>query len=148
MATVSGLVDAGGRVGHLLEVELRNVGASNAGTDDVGPELPDRGAEQRNVDNRRLSGALPFEQRPGDPRRDRQAAVDVAERGPLDRRVGVVRGVPLTDPPARPVGREIESTLVGKIALGPIAVSTRVDDLRITGTDLLDVDAHPPSRIR
>src|ERR1700722_19448623 len=111
MATVSGLVDAGGRVGHLLEVELRNVGAS-------------------------------------DPRRDRQAAVDIAERGSLDRRVGIVRGVTLTDPPARPVGREIESTLIGKFALGPIAVSTRVDDLRITGADLLDVDAHPLSRIR
>src|SRR6201993_4120496 len=102
MATVSGLVDAGGRVGHLLEVELRNVGASDAGADDVGPELPDRGTEQRNVDNRRLPGALPFERCPGDPRRDRQATVDIAERGPLDRRGGSGPGATPPPPPAPP----------------------------------------------
>jgi len=130
--TVLGSVHAGHRVGHLREVELRDVLSGDARADDVGTQLPDRGVEQRHVDDGRLAGALPLEEGTGNARGNRQATVDVTERGPLNRRVRpVAQRVGVSDSAARPVRRQVETALGGQLTLGAVAVPAGVDDLGV-----------------
>ena len=103
---------------------------------------PQPDAEQRHVDDRRLAGALPVEERAHDPAGDRHAADRVTEAGGGRHRDQVVLRALGADGDAGP-GPERERVVGALVGVGsPLALAgaPHVDDGRVVGADLVDVD--------
>src|SRR6185503_9612857 len=87
--------------------------------------------EERDVDLDPFAGTLALEQRRRDAARDRHAADEVAERGPLLERWLSGRGEPIGDAPAGPE-RDAVVSATTRIGTTPaLAVAARVDDPRV-----------------
>ena len=103
---------------------------------------PQAAAEQRDVDDRRLAGALPLEQRRGDAARQVGAgdgvAVGRSRRTDHARRAG--RGDGGGGARAAPEGGHVVAALDRFLAAGSECAAPRVDDLRVDGADVVDVD--------
>ena len=103
---------------------------------------PQADAEQRHVDGGGLAGALAVEQRAHDPAGDRHGADRVAERGGGRAGARVVVGLldAHRDPGAVPVGEDVVGAPVGVRAPLALAGAAHVDDRRVVGPDVVDVD--------
>ena len=81
-AAILGAVHVDQRVRHLITRTARHLRhAEEPSGQDVGARGPHAQGQQRRVDDGRLAGALPVEQRGGDAARDGQAPHQVAEGG-------------------------------------------------------------------
>ncbi len=148
---VGGPVEVDDRVGHLATVALGHpIDPKEPGAQGRGARGPHGGGEERVVHDHRLACALPMEEGRGDPAGDRETADDVAKGRPgLRDRVASVVGVAddVCGSAAPPEGAAV---VAPAFRLGsPLAVarSPHVDDVRIGGADVLDVDPELTARL-
>ena len=117
------------------------VGPARATVPGPGPS-PTARREQRDVDGGRFAGALAVEQRAHDPAGDRHGADRVAEAGGGRHGYEVVLGALRAEGDAR-AGPERERVVRALVGVGPalaLAGASHVDDVRVLGADLVDVD--------
>jgi hypothetical protein len=109
---------------------------------DLGLELPHPRREQRGVDDRRLAARGPEVQRGADGPNGRKGADDVAERRWRPARPGGPgRGEGVLHPGAGPVRPRVIAPTVGVGATHPERGRPHVDDRRVVGPHVLDLDA-------
>ena len=103
---------------------------------------PHAGGEQRDVDHGGVARLLAMEQRTHDRPGDRDRPDRVTERRRRRHRdVGVLRPLlAVGDAGARPVGERVVRALVGVGAPVALTRSADVDDVRVGGADVVDVD--------
>ncbi len=103
---------------------------------------PQAHTEERDVDRNGLPRPLPVEQRPHDPSGDGHAAdrIAVAGTGLADQTFGIRRRAAHGTGGTAPVAQEVVAALVG---LGTTLTAARpghVDDVRVVGPDVVDLD--------
>jgi len=133
------------RVGGAAAVVVRQVVTEEQRGEDVRRHQPHRRPEQRDVDDRPLTGLLAMVESSGDPAGDERGADGIAEGGALhDRRLARLTQH-VRDAAARPERAGIESTALGFRPLGALAGPLGVDDLRVDLLQVVVVDLQAPS---
>ena len=112
------------------------------GEGETGAHRPQARAEERDVHGRGLAGALPVEQGAHDPAGDGHGPDGVAEGRGRGRGDVVLVGLLLAHghPGPVPEGQGVIGALVGVGAPLALAGAPHVDDVRVVGPDVLDVD--------
>ncbi len=123
------------------------VDVEQVGDRDRRGDRPHRLRQQRRVDDGRLAGAFPVEQRRAHAARERDAALQVAESRALHGRgLGAERRHRVGHPAAGQVGRRVESALVAVGSAHSGAGAARDDDVRVERADVLDRQPRPFQR--